>query len=184
MIWLLIVAAVVVGLGIVLHNKMVGLRRLTENAWSDVDVYLKKRAELVPNLVEAVKGAATYERATFESIANARSDALAARGPTAERAAAESTLASGVARVVGIAEAYPQLRASENFLALQADLSETERHIASARQYYNACVRDFNTLIESFPANLLASPMGLRPKEFFEIEASAERVVPAVRGLE
>jgi LemA protein len=183
MIWvLLIAAALLIGSG-VSYNKLVAMRRLTENAWADVDVYLKRRAELVPNLVEAVKGAAAYEKGTFEQIASARTRALGLPGPSPERASAEATLAQGVNQVVAVAESYPQLRASDNFLALQRDLSDNERLIASARQYYNACVRDYNTMLESFPQNLIAGLGGFRPKEFFEIEDITERSAPGVKGL-
>ncbi len=179
---LVVVAAIVLGM-IVLYNRMVAMRRLTDNAWSDVDVYLKRRAELVPNLVEAVKGAAAYERTTLERLATARSEALSSRGPTPERAAAEAQISSGVTRAVALAEAYPELKASENFLKLQNDLSDVERLVASARQYYNACVRDYNTMIESFPQNLVAGTAGFKPRQFFEIEEYTEREAPTVQGL-
>lgn len=178
----LVPLAIVAGL-VVLYNRLVAMRRLTENAWSDVDVYLKRRAELVPNLVEAVKGAAAYERGTFERLASARSEALASRQPTHERAAAESAISTGVTRAVALAEQHPELRASENFLGLQRELSDVERLVASARQYYNACVRDYNTMVESFPSNLVANGFGFKPKEFFEVETIGERQAPGVSGL-
>lgn len=166
-----------------LFNRIIAMRRLTENAWSDVDVYLKRRADLIPNLVETVKGAATYERDTFEGLVEARSAALRSPGPSTERAAAESEVGVGLARAVAVAEAYPDLKVSQNFLKLQSDLSEAERHIADARQYYNACVRDFNTMIETFPGSLLAAMGGFRPKAFFEVESALDRETPTVKDL-
>lgn len=180
MIWIAVGLGLVLVLFIVMFNRMVAMRRLTENAWSDVDVYLKRRAELVPNLVEAVKGAAQYERTTFEQLTAARSQSLALAGPTSEKAAAENQVSAGLGRAVAVAEAYPELRTSENFLGLQRDLSENERLIASARQYYNACVRDYNTMIESFPQNLMAGPFGFREMSFFEIENLGDRIAPKV----
>jgi LemA protein len=158
------------------------MRQLTRNAWSDVDVYLKRRAELVPNLVSAVKGYAQHEQATLEQTVQARNQALAAPS-LAARADAEQQVASGVTRVMLLAESYPQLKASENFLELQRSLSETEKLIASARQYYNACVRDYNTLIEAFPSSIAAGAFGFKPAEFFELESASERDVPRLEGL-
>ena len=165
------------------YNSIVAMRRLTENAWADVDVYLQRRAQLVPNLVETVKGAAAFESNTLEKVVSARSQAAALHQPTPNKALAESELASGVSRMLMVAESYPVLQANQSFLGLQKELSETERLIASARQYYNACVRDYNTLIESFPQALVASSMGLKPKDFFEIEDLTERAAPGVKGL-
>jgi LemA protein len=184
MMWLIVaVAAAVVVAFAVLYNGLVSMRQLTKNAWADVDVYLKRRAELIPNLVNAVKGYAGYEKATLEALADARSRALTAPGPGPERAQAEASVTSGVAKVVAIAEAYPDLKAADNFLNLQRELSETERHIASARQYYNACVRDYNIKIEAFPSSIVAGAMGLRHIEFFETETAQERLAPSVSGI-
>lgn len=182
MIWVALVLGALVVFAIVLFNRMVALRRLTENAWSDVDVFLRKRADLIPNLVEAVKGAAAYEQRALEGIVEARSRALAAPD-IAGRQEAETALSRGVNSIVATAEAYPELRASDHFLRLQEELTKAERHIADARRYYNACVRDFNTMIESFPQSLVAQTAGFRPKEFFELETIGERAVPAVTGL-
>jgi LemA protein len=174
-IWIAGIVAALLLSAVVIYNRLVALRRLVQNAWADVDVYLKRRAELIPNLVEAVKGAATYERTTLEALAEARSHALAAPGPSEERARAERDVREGMHRVLLLAEAYPTLTASQNFLQLQGDLRETEKLIARARQYYNACVRDYNTAVESFPAALLAGSLGFRPREPFEVEAVSER---------
>jgi LemA protein len=168
---------------VMIYNRLIAMKRLTENAWSDVDVYLQRRAQLVPNLVETVKGAAAYESETLERVVKARSDASALHQPTTTKALAESELASGVSRMIMVAESYPVLQANQSFLGLQRELSETERQIANARQYYNACVRDYNTLIESFPQAVIAGPMGMKPKDFFEIEDLTERAAPGVSGL-
>lgn len=182
MIWIVAVFGLLVLAAIALFNRMVALRRLTENAWSDVDVFLRRRADLIPNLVEAVRGAAAYEQRALEGIAEARSRALAAPD-LAGRQAAEGEVSRGVTHIVAVAEANPELRASDHFLRLQEELTTAERHIADSRRYYNACVRDFNTMIESFPQSLIAQTAGFRPKEFFELESIGERSAPAVRGL-
>lgn len=182
MIFIGILSGLLVFGAIVIFNRMVALRRLTENAWSDVDVFLRKRADLIPNLVEAVRGAAAYEQRAFEGIAEARARAMGASN-LSQRQTAENEVSRGVTTLVATAEAYPELRASDHFLALQEALTTAERHIADSRRYYNACVRDFNTMIESFPQSLIAQTAGFRPKEFFELESIGERSAPAVRGL-
>ncbi len=164
------------------YNKLVGLRNLTRNAWSDVDVYLKRRAELIPNLVASVKGYAAHEQSTLENTIQARNQALSANSITG-RAEAEQQVSSGVGKVLMLAEAYPDLKASSNFLELQRSLSETEKLIASARQYYNACVRDYNTLIEAFPTSIAAGSFGFKPADFFEVDSATDRSVPSVAGL-
>lgn len=178
----IILAIAAVGL-IVIYNRLVSISRLTGNAWADMDVFLKRRADLVPNLVEAVKGASDYEKGTLERVVQARSNALAAKGPTLEKAAAESQLGSGLGNVVAIAENYPVLQANQNFLNLQKQLSDVESQIADSRQYYNACVRDYNTMIDSFPQSMVASWLGFKEKQFFEIEDLSERQSPGVKGL-
>ncbi len=169
-----IVSGVLVALAIGRYNRLVYLRQLTRNAWSDISVHLNRRAELVPNVVEAVKAYARHEQATFEALAAARSKALAAAEPGA-RAEAESAVASGLERALLLAEAYPELKASTNFLRLQEELTATEDAIANARKYYNACVRDYNTALETFPDSLLASLGGFQPARFFEPEAEVSR---------
>jgi LemA protein len=164
------------------YNKLVGLRQLTRNAWSDVDVYLKRRAELIPNLVASVKGYATHEQTTLENTIQARNQALGANSISG-RAEAEQQVTSNVGRVLLLAESYPELKASENFLELQRSLSETEKLIASARQYYNACVRDYNTLIEAFPSSIAAGAFSFKPADFFELDSLSERDAPTVQGL-
>jgi LemA protein len=175
-----VVAAVVVMLAIGLYNRLVGLRLRSQNAWSDIDVQLKRRADLVPNLVESVKGYAAHERETLDAVTAARTRVLAAQGagPHA-RAAAEAGLSAALQGLTVAVEAYPQLQASGGFRDLQAQLAQIEDAVQNARRYYNAVVRDLNTAIMTFPANLLAGPMGFQPREFFEA-APAEREVPRV----
>ncbi len=164
-------------------NSLVRLRQMTRSAWADVDVYLKRRSELIPNLVAAVKAYAAHEQTVLEAVAEARSQALALPGPTVAHAQAEARLAGTVVNVLALAEQYPELKASENFADLQRQLSETERHIASARQYFNACVRDLNTRIEAFPSNVVAGMSGFKHANFFELENVGERASPHVSGL-
>jgi LemA protein len=176
----LLVALVLIALwAIALYNRLVRLRNGCESAWSDIDVQLKRRHELVPNLVETVKGYAAHERATFEDVTRARAEAMRATAPE-DRAKAEGDLSGVLRSLFAIAEAYPELRANQNFLALQGELSTIEAAIQNARRYYNAIVRDLNTQIESFPANLLASSFGFATKEFFELDDAGERQAPRV----
>ena len=162
-----------------LYNRLVSLRNSGEGAWSDIDVQLKRRWELIPNLVETVKGYARHEQSTFEQVTAARTQAMQANTPS-EHAAAEGNLQGALKSLFAVAEAYPELRASESFLGLQRELSGLEDAIQNARRYYNAIVRDLNTAIESFPSNLLAGPFGFRKREYFELDSAAERAVPKV----
>lgn len=181
---LIIILAIGVVLGILLvalYNRLVKLRVTAQNAWSDIDVQLKRRADLVPNLVETVKGYASHERETLDAVTAARTRAVAAHGAgPAERAEAEAALSGALRGLTVAMEAYPELQASGGFRDLQAQLAETEDHISNARRYYNAVVRDLNTAVQTFPSNLLAGPMGFREREFFAATAS-ERETPAVR---
>jgi len=180
MIIALVVLAVLALLVIVAYNGLVRLRLQAQNAWSDIDVQLKRRYDLVPNLVETVKGYAAHERGTLESVTAARTHAMQAQaaGP-AERAVAEAQLTRAIGGLVATAEAYPQLQASGGFRDLQAQLAAIEEAIQNARRYYNAVVRDFNTRIMQFPSSLIAGMFGFQPREFFEAGA-AEREVPKV----
>jgi LemA protein len=153
-------------------NRLVALRTRCENGWSQIDVQLRRRYDLIPNLVEAVKGYAAHERELFESVTRARSRAIDASGVT-DQAAAEDAITSGIRRLMAVAEAYPDLKANENFLALQEELTATESKIAYARQFYNDQVMRLNTLIASFPASVVARLFAFRPREFFEIEEPA-----------
>ncbi len=177
--WILAIAIVVGIAVIVIYNSIVRLRVLSDNAWADIDVQLKRRHDLVPNLVEAVKGAAGYERGTLEAVVEARSRAMAAQGPAA-RGEAEGALTAALRQFFALAESYPQLRAVESFGQLQTSLSQLEDAIQNARRYYNAVVRDLNTRIQQFPANLVASLFGFAPREFFQLDADREREVPTV----
>ncbi|WKZ80118.1 MAG: LemA family protein [Fimbriimonadaceae bacterium] len=165
---------------IVSYNGLVRLRQLVKSAWADVDVYLKRRAELVPNVVETVRAYAQHEKTVLEAVAEARARASALVGPTAQHAQAETQLGESLVRVVALAEAYPELKANKNFASLQTELAESERLIASARQYFNACVRDYNTKIESFPSNLVASLGNFESAEFFEVDLPSQRDAPDV----
>ena len=179
LIWgLVVVAALLLILFIAQYNSIVKLRQFIKNSWSDVDVYLKRRAELIPNLVASVKAYASHEQTVLTAVTEARAHATSLSGPSLDKAAAESQLANGLVQVLMVAEKYPDLKASGNFLDLQKELTETERLNASARQYYNACVRDFNTKLEAFPSNVVAGMMGLKHADFFETESIEERIAP------
>ena len=175
----LLVVAVLGAWLVVLFNRLVRLRVLADNAWSDVDVQLKRRHDLVPNLVETVKGYAAHERGTLERVVQARNQALGAAG-AAERVAAENALSAALRQLFALAEAYPDLKANASFLQLQSDLGRIEETIANARRYYNAVVRDFNTGQQTFPANLIAGVLGFSQRPFFEAEAP-ERAAVAVQ---
>lgn len=180
LLWLLAPVAVIVLMAILAFNRLVQMRQLTRNAWSDVDVFLKRRAQLIPNLVECVKGYASHEQATLERVVEARSEAAAAGNAIGARSDAERRVSDGLSRLLVLAERYPELRAASNFLQLQEELVATEKSIASARQYFNACVRDYNTLVESFPSNIVASIGGFQKAEFFELDDLIEREAPKV----
>jgi LemA protein len=156
--------------GIAIYNKLVRLRNTVKSSWSDIDVQLKKRYDLVPNLVETVKGYAAHERTVFEKVTEARSVAMRATSPAA-KARAENMLGETLKSLFAVAEAYPELKANANFMQLQTQLKELEDNIEYARRYYNAVVRDFNILIESFPSNIVASQFRFEKEEFFELEA-------------
>jgi len=176
--WALIIIAVIAVYAIFTYNALVGLRVRVQNAWSDTDVQLKRRHDLVPNLVETVKGYASHEKGTLEAVISARSKAMSAQGP-AERAQAENMLTGALKSMFALSEAYPQLRAAENFTTLQSQLSSLEDAIQNARRYYNAVVRDLNTRIHQFPSNFVARAGGFREQDFFELE-EGERAVPKV----
>jgi LemA protein len=178
----LIIAALAVGavaFAWLTYNRMVARRNAVDNSWSQIDVELKRRHDLIPALVEAVRGYAGHEQTTFERGAEARGDAIAAEGPP-DRAAAEGSLSAILGRVLIIAEAYPELEASDNFANLQSDLAETEDRIAIARRVYNDTVETYNTLIQVFPPVLVARAFGFTRREFFDAPAAAE-VAPEVR---
>ncbi len=164
---------------IVMFNRLTQLRQLAANAWADIDVQLKRRHDLIPEVVAVVKGHAGYERQTLEALAAARSRALAATGPAA-RAREEDPVAGGLRGIFAVAEAYPDLQAAASFVALQRTLTDVEDHLQNARRYYNAVVRDFNTAIAQFPTVVFARMMGFGPREFFGLDDPAEGAVPKV----
>ena len=171
--WVALIAVLMlVALGlalVVLYNRLVRLRNRVENAWSQVDVQLRRRYDLIPNLVETVKGYASHERATFEEVTNARTRAQEAR-TVPEQASAENVLTAAIGRLFAVAEAYPELRATENFQQLQAQLQDTEDKIRVARQVYNDTVLTYENARETVPTNIVAGMFNFGPKEFFEIE--------------
>ena len=180
MVWmLLIVLAGLVLLVIGMYNSLVGLKVRSENAWADIDVQLKRRYDLLPNLIETVKGYAGHEKQTFEAVIAARNRAMAATSPST-KAEAEGRLAQSLKSLFALAEAYPQLRAVESFTQLQGSLNQIEEAVQNARRYYNAVVRDLNTKIQEFPSNFIAGFFNFTPREFFEISDAAERAVPKV----
>jgi LemA protein len=176
--WELIIVAVVVVAAVGTYNSLVRLREQGDSAWADIDVQLKRRYDLIPNLVETVKGYATHEKDTLERVVQARSAAMSAQGPAA-KAEAEGMLAGALKSLFALSEAYPQLQAAQGFRDLQASLSQIEEQVAQARRYYNAVVRDFNTKTQTFPSVLIARAFGFSEREFFEI-AEAEKAVPKV----
>jgi LemA protein len=164
---------------IVMYNALVRLKVQVDNAWADIDVQLKRRYDLIPNLVETVKGYAAHEKGTLEAVINARNRAMTATNP-ADKAQAENMLSGALKNLFALSEAYPQLRAVESFTALQASLTQIEDTVQNARRYYNAVVRDLNTKIQQFPTNIFANMLGFKPREFFEVTAPAEREAPKV----
>ena len=180
-----------IGLGVVVllplvwliatFNRFVRVRQHLKESWADIDVELKRRYDLIPNLVETVKGYAAHERETLEKVVELRDRAAANHGPASSQAADESALMLGLKQVFAIAEAYPRLKADANFLELQRELANTEDRIAASRRFYNGNVRDLNQLRETFPSNLIAGVFGFEGGTFFELESAAERVVPRVQ---
>lgn len=159
---------------IAVYNGLIKLRNRTDEAWADIDVQLKRRYNLIPNLVETVKGYARHERETFEKVTEARTRAIQAKTPE-EHGKAENMLTGTLKTLFAVAENYPELKANQNFAKLQDELSDTENKIQAARRFYNGNVRDFNIKLQVFPTNLVAQTLGFKAKEFFEIEEAAER---------
>jgi len=174
-------------LGIVLigmYNSLVRGRNHVQESWAGIDTELKRRYDLIPNLIETVKGYAAHEREVFERVVEARTRALGSTGSPADQARDENLLVAALKNLFALAEGYPDLKASANFLALQKELVETENRIQAARRFYNANVRDFNDRCQMFPTNLMASMFGFKPAEFFEVESALERTAPTVRFRE
>jgi len=178
---LLIGVIVVLALWLVgVYNGLIRLRNQLENAWAQIDVQLKRRYDLIPNLVETVKGYAKHESGTFERVTQARNMAMSAK-TVGERAEAENVLTGALKSLFAVAEAYPDLKANQNFLRLQEELTSTENKIAFSRQFYNDTVMTFNTRIEVFPVNLVAGMFNFLRREFFEVKGEAERQAPQVK---
>lgn len=175
----LIILAVIVVAVILIYNRLVALRQTTHQAWGDIDVQMKQRYDLVPNLVETVKGYASHEKETLENVVKARQQAIDATG-LKDLAAAENMLTGALRQLFALSEAYPDLKANQNFLSLQRELADLENKIAAARRFFNNAVSEYNTAIEQFPAVLLANPFGFKAREFFEI-AAPERAAPSVK---
>jgi LemA protein len=172
------IALVLMVAGIILYNGLVAARQRVREAWSSIDVQLQRRASLIPNLVQAVKGYAAYERGTLEQVVQARTALGTASGPRAS-ARANADLSAALTTFFAVAEAYPDLKASERFAQLQADLADTENQVAFARNYYNGAVELYNTRVQSIPGALVARPFGFAPAEFFSAEAGAHAVPAA-----
>jgi LemA protein len=181
-IWLIVIVAIVLVVALLLvalYNRLVQQRNRVDNAWAQVEVQLKRRWDLIPNLVETVKGYAAHERETFEAVTQARARAQQAGNP-AEAAQAEGILGAALGRLFAVAEAYPELQADENFRQLQTELSETENRVAVSRQVYNDTVLTYNNTVQTFPGLVLAGPFGFTIREFFEVEEEAQRQPPVV----
>jgi LemA protein len=181
-IWVIVIVAVIVVVALLLvalYNRLVQQRNRVDNAWAQVEVQLKRRWDLIPNLVETVKGYAAHERETFEAVTQARARAQQAGNP-AEAAQAEGILGAALGRLFAVAEAYPELQADENFRQLQTELSETENRVAVSRQVYNDTVLTYNNTVQTFPGLVLAGPFGFTIREFFEVEEEAQREAPVV----
>jgi LemA protein len=180
MTWILIIIVVVIILWLVLaYNGLVRTRNRAQEAWSDIDVQLKRRYDLIPNLVESVKGYAGHEKTVFEDVTKARSQAMQATG--AAKAGAENALSGTLKSLFAVAENYPDLKANQNFLSLQNELTDTEDKIQAARRFYNGMVRDLNTKIQAFPTNLMASSLGFKSMDFFGDLTDAEKQPVAVK---
>lgn len=181
----LIPALIVIGLPLLvfvaLYNRLVGLRNLVRESWANVDTELKRRYDLIPNLVETVRGYATHERGVLEEVARARAAAVSSTGRPVSQAADENNLVRALKSLFAVVENYPQLQANQNFLKLQQALVDTEDRIQAARRFYNANVRDYNTRCQTLPSNLIAGMFGFVAADFFEIEAAVQRQAPAVQ---
>jgi LemA protein len=177
--WLIVVAvaALVLLWTVAIYNGLVRRKNIVAEAWSGIDAQLKRRADLIPNLVETVKGYAAHERDTFDELARLRAAGQAQPAVT-ERAQTETAITTMIGRLLAVAEGYPDLKASTNFQSLQAELADTEDQIQLARRYYNGAVRDYNVTIEQFPSNLVANLGAFRPASFFEIENASDRQAP------
>ena len=175
----LAVVAAILAWVVLIYNGLVSLRVRSDNAWSDISVQLKRRYDLIPNLVETVKGYAAHERGVFQAVTEARSRAMQATGPK-DKEAAEGALTGTLKSLFAVAENYPQLRANENFMSLQQSLTQVEEALQGARRYYNAVVRDYNTKLTVLPDRFIAQAGGFQPKEFFQLDSAEEAKAPKV----
>ena len=180
MTWIFLVTGLLIVAVAVLYNRLVRSRNRVSTAWSDIDVQLQRRHDLIPQLVKAVDAYAKYEKATLEAVTELRAEAMRLVDIDA-RGEAEQALSEGVGRLLALAESYPDLKANENFLKLQAELVQTENYLQFARRYYNGSVRDYNTMTETVPSNLVASVFRFEPREFFQKTADDGANVPLVR---
>lgn len=180
---ILAIIAVIAIAVIAMYNSLIRLKNRVEEAWSDIDVQLKRRYDLIPNLVETVKGYAAHEKETFEKVVNARNAAMAAQsgGDRKKMAEAENMLSGTLKSIFALSESYPDLKANQNFLELQRELTDTEDKIQASRRFYNGNVRDFNTKLEVFPTNIMAGMLGFKRREFFEIGEEKEREAVRVK---
>lgn len=179
--WILLAVVAVIAIWLIAtYNGLITLKNQTDEAWSDIDVQLKRRYDLIPNLVSTVKGYASHESGTLEKVIQARNVAMSAKGPH-DKAVAENALSSTLKSIFALSEAYPDLKANTNFLKLQDELSDTENKVQASRRFYNGNVRDFNTKLQVFPTNMIAGMLGFIKREFFEIGNDAERNVPEVK---
>ncbi len=180
--WIILAIVAALALYVVyLYNRLVSTRQMSEEAWSGIDVQLKRRTDLIPNLVDTVKGYAAHERGVLEEVTELRNQSRAAPpGDVQGRAKIEGALSMALGRLLAVAEAYPDLKANENFLELQRELANLESEIQMARRYYNGAVRNLNTMVESFPSNLVANQFNFEKREYFEIEEPGDRAVPQV----
>ena len=180
--WILAALAMAIAAYVVyLYNRLVSTRQMSEEAWSGIDVQLKRRSDLIPNLVDTVKGYAAHERSVLEEVTELRNQARAApAGDVGERAKIEGALSMALGRLPAVAEAYPDLKANTNFLELQRELANLESEIQMARRYYNGAVRNLNTMVESFPSNLVANQFNFQKRDYFEIEDPGDRALPTV----
>lgn len=180
--YFLIVIAIIAVVAVVLYNSLVKSRQMAEEAWSGIDVQLKRRSDLIPNLIETVKGYAAHEKSTLDEVIARRNQAQAVpAGDVAARGQAEGLLSQALGRVIALAEAYPDLKANDNFAQLQTSLETIESDLQMARRYYNGASRDLNTKVESFPSNLIARQFGFQKRAYFEITNEADRKVPQVK---
>jgi LemA protein len=181
-VWLIVLLAVLAVVAIalvVLYNRLVRLRNRVDNSWAQIEVQLKRRWDLIPNLVETVKGYAAHERETFQNVTEARAAAQQAQTP-AEAAQAEGLLSQALGRLFAVAEAYPELQADENFRQLQSEVAETENRIAVSRQVYNDTVLTYNNAVQTVPGTFVAGPFGFTTREFFDVEDEAQREAPEI----